>query len=572
MVAFMRFIRNPRTIPKYTLCSLLVSCGGTLFGLDTGTIGPITTMPSFLTTFSPSHTGHLSSTLHGLIVSSILIPAAIASFFTGHLADWLGRVRSVALGGLVFGIGAGMEAASGGWATGSGGDGAGGGGLAMLFVGRIVKGVGEGLYLSTLVVYITEISPPHHRGTLASLPQLLITFGICAGYFLCYGTVRLSSSASWRLPFALQAVLALSFAISCLLLLPESPRWLVLKGKRLGGEEVTRVWEGLGVSGVEREKAVEEGVVEVAAGAGVEGSVAGSTAGSKIKGKQNEIFKIFGKKVWKRTLLGVFLMSMQQLSGIDGVLYYAPLLFSAAGLSSSTSSFLASGISGLLIFLVTIPAFLLCDRWGRRTSTIFGALGITACMFVIGALYASDSVHGDRGAGRWVVVVLIYVFCVVFSVSWAVGIKVYASEIQSPETRAAGSSVAYGANWITNFLIAFTTPIFLAHSSSGVYFLFGTATLLTALVCAFFMPETRGKSLEDIDGAFERSASALSAATGLRVRMGVSGAGRLVRRFGGGGRRAGMGTVGAVGEADGGGRGGREEFDVELLGMGTRVA
>ncbi|XMA11980.1 hypothetical protein WAI453_004771 [Rhynchosporium graminicola] len=449
--------------PKYVQASILISIGGALFGLDTGTIGPITTMDQFEKTI-----GHLSSTVHGLTVSMILIPAAISSFFGGHLANSVGRPRGIAIGSAIFGIGASIEAASVR--------------LGMLLAGRAIKGIGEGLFLSNLVVYITEISPPQSRGTLASIPQFLTTVGVCGGYFICYGTVNIPSSASWRFPFAFQAGLAFAFTISTLFCLPESPRWLTARGRH---EEALVIWDKLGIDSKEREK------IEAAQDDALPSQV-----------KMKDILAVFGKGARRQTGLGVFLMGAQQASGIDGVLYYAPLLFASAGLSSATASFLASGISALLILLVTFPAFLLADRWGRATSTIVGGSIQACCMLVIGSLYASGSVHADKGTARWVVVVLIYVFAMVFSGTWGVCFRVYVSEIQSPETRAGASSLALSANWVVNWIIAFTTPIFLANSSFGVYFLFGGATLLTVIVCIFWMPETRGKSLEDINSEF----------------------------------------------------------------------
>ncbi|KUJ18944.1 general substrate transporter [Mollisia scopiformis] len=451
--------------PKYVQAAILISLGGILFGLDTGTIGPLTTMQQFTQTFGP-----LSSTVHGLVVSTILIPAAISSFFGGHVANSLGRLKTVALGAAIFGLGAGIEAGSVR--------------LGMLIAGRAIKGIGEGLFLSTSVVYITEISPPRSRGTLASIPQFMTTIGVCAGYFTCYGSVSLTSSVSWRLPFALQSLIAYTYTLSTLLFLPESPRWLTANGHHASS---LLIWQQLGIEATEREK--------------LEEASRGELSG---KVRIGDILAVFGKDCWRQTGLGVFLMAMQQASGIDGVLYYAPLLFSRAGLASSTAAFLASGISALLIFLVTIPAFLFADSWGRKTSAVFGGLVQVGCMFVIGSLYAAGVVKGGEGAARWVVIAAIYIFALGFSGTWGVCFRVYVSEIQSSKTRAGASSLALSANWTVNWIIAFTTPIFLARSSFGVYFLFGSTALLTVVVCIFWMPETRGRTLEDIDASFRK--------------------------------------------------------------------
>jgi len=175
------------------------------------------------------------------------------------------------------------------------------------------------------------------------------------------------------------------------------------------------------------------------------------------------------------------------------------------------------------MLVITIPALIFADhkRWGRRVSTITGGVLQFACMFIIGALYASKSVHSDRGAGRWVVIVCIYIFAIGFNATWAVTFRIYVSEIQSPATRAGASSLALSANWVSalepvqrcfaliqkqvvNWVVAFTTPIFLARSPFGIYFLFGGAAFLTVLVSIFFMPETTGKTLEEIQASFQK--------------------------------------------------------------------
>ncbi|KAI9746592.1 MAG: hypothetical protein M1818_000305 [Claussenomyces sp. TS43310] len=476
MAAFLRSIAHP---PKYLTASLVVSLGGLLNGLDTGTIGVVTTMAAFDSKF-----GTLSSSIHGIVVSSVLLTAAVGSLFAGSISDGLGRTRAIAIGALIFGVGAALEA--------------GAANLGMFIGGRCVVGIGEGVFFSTLVVYICEISPPTKRGPLASTVQLLITLGICLGYFICYGTTNINSSLAWRLPLALQAVIALALAVMSYLYLPPSPRWLAYKGRK---EEASVTWDQLGVSGAEREKDLLQNPTLQ------EPSVLQSIANQKtlIGAARRNIINAadkFGKESRMQVFLAIFLMSMQQLSGIDGVLYYAPLLFQQAGISSKQASFLASGVSAILIFVSTIPAFLLADKWGRRSSTLYGGLVISGCMLLIGSLYASDSVHSTYGVGRWIVIITIYVFVIGYCMTWAVGVKIYASEIQPVKSRATATALAQTANCITNFFVAFITPVLLAKSSFGIYFLFGGASILTVGVCVLFMPETRGRSLESIGEAF----------------------------------------------------------------------
>ncbi|RYO77500.1 hypothetical protein DL764_010214 [Monosporascus ibericus] len=473
--------------PGYIISALVCSLGGFIFGIDTGIIGPVTVMDDF-----KHYVGDPSPTVHGVIVSSILIPAAFSSFFAGRVADALGRSRGIAIGSLIFALGAALEA--------------GAVHISMFIVGRVIEGVGEGLYFGTLIAYICEISPPRYRGALTTAPQLLTTIGIVTGFFTCYGTVHIRSSFSWRLPFLLLAAYAFLFAAIVFVWLPPSPRWLSLRGRT---DEAERTWEKLGVATADREKImnqIEGSAIEMDSSTDAGGSSTMATATGKPtqrtlhKSKKDKLLDVFSPDARMRLFLAVFLMGMQQLSGIDGVLYYAPLLFQQAGIETNQSTFLASGVSAIVIFAVTIPATIYADRWGRRISTILGGLGMAVTMFLMGGLYAGGAVN--EGPGQWVIIVCIYLFAVLYCISWAVSIKLYAAEIQPQRTRASATSIAHGSNWITNFLVALFTPSLLAHSSYGAYFLFGACTLFTALVCCVFMPETRGKSLDDIDLAF----------------------------------------------------------------------
>ncbi|KAI9740217.1 MAG: hypothetical protein M1834_004795 [Cirrosporium novae-zelandiae] len=424
-------------------------------------------MSYFETTFEK-----LSSVMRGFTVSLILITGALPALYAGHLADRLGRTYAVAVGALVFAVGSALQGGSSE--------------LPMFLVGRGLAGIGEGLWLSNINVYITEIAPSARRGMLVSMPQFQCTAGICAGYFTCYGSSGINSSMSWRLPFILQSALAVLLTLSCLLL-PKSPRWLMFHGHR---EEAMRELDRLDVSRAEAEKDI------------LRPAEQGRPNSSQPTSKG--FLTIFQRQYRSRTILGLFVLAMVQLCGIDSVLYYAPTLFRQAGLPSETATFLASGVSSILMLAISIPAFLYADRWGRRTLAITGGIVLSSCMLTIGSLYASKSVHAHEGAGKWIVIVLIFAFALAYCATWAVFGKIYASEIQPAHTRAAANSLAQGLNFLTNWIVSFATPIFLAHSSFGAYFLFGFLSLATVMVLAVYMPETRGQSLESIQEAFHR--------------------------------------------------------------------
>ncbi|KAJ6787405.1 hypothetical protein PWT90_04805 [Aphanocladium album] len=327
-----KFFHRP---PRYVIASLICSVGGFLQGIDTGIIGPVTVMDKYV-----EHFGYPSPAIHGLVVSSILLSAAVTSFLAGHVADSLGRSSGIAIGGLIFALGAVLEA--------------GAVHLGMFIAGRLV---------------VIDILAPEARS---------------------------------------------------------------------------------------------------------------------------------------RFFMALFLMGMQQLSGIDGVLYYAPLLFRECGIGADGDTFLVSGVLAIVIVAVTIPGTIWADNWGRRPNTIFGGLAMAGCMFLLGSLYTADVVHA-AGAARWIVVVTIYVFTVIYCVSWGIVLKIYAAEIQPQRTRATATSIAHGANWLTNFLVALITPILLSRTSFGAYFLFAGCLSVTALVCWFAMPETRRRTLAEIQHDFESS-------------------------------------------------------------------
>ncbi|QIW99185.1 hypothetical protein AMS68_004703 [Peltaster fructicola] len=461
--------------PRYISASILCAFGGFLLGIDTSIIGPTTIMKSFVSDF-----GTLSSAVHGLIVSMILLSAAVSSFFAGKLADSLGRVPAIALGAAVLCLGVALEA--------------GAVHIGMFAAGRLIEGFGYGAFFATQTVYICEISPPTVRGPLTSLPQFLICVGLVVGYFTCYGTASLPGSLSWRLPFIVLAVLSALYVVLTLSLLPASPRWLIENGRQ---NEADKIWDMLEIKHedrlvVEQEIRLEQ-VNEI-----VETTAAHSAPSSAT-------FKdMFTPETRERTMLAVFMMGFLQLCGIDAVLYqYAPLLFQQAGLASEEASFLASGVSGIAIVVSSVPALLLADRWGRRTSVLIGGISLSVTMALMAALYAANTVHAGEGTARFIVIACIYVYCITVAATWGVTIKVYAPEIQPQQTRAQATSLAYGVNWLANWFVVFVSPIMLERSSSAAYFLFAACTAIATVVCFVFMVETRGAALDEVEERFK---------------------------------------------------------------------
>ncbi|KAL9640008.1 MAG: hypothetical protein Q9204_000879 [Flavoplaca sp. TL-2023a] len=480
-------------MPLYLIASVVMSFGGSFNGLDTGIIGPVSDMEFFRADIATT-----SAILHGLVVSSVLLPSAIVSVFAGSLADAVGRPRAVTIGFCVSGFGAAIEAGSIH--------------IAMFIVGRIIIGIGIGLYLSTVVVYICELAPPAKRGVLTTMVQLFAAIGILTGYFICYGTVYISSSLSWRLPLAIQSFLAFLFAAVCVPL-PQSPRWLTLCGRH---DESRLLWIRLGVSldgeGAEvSDEVFSDQREDTESKKDDQPSVPPAVVLQTPDHTQLEdsttvlshsIMRAFRKDVRSRTALAVYYLGMQQLCGIDSILYYAPIIFQQAGITSQKSSFIASGVTAIVIVVVTIPATLKADSWSRRMQTILGGCLISGCLFLIGILYASNAVHQTSGSARWVVIVTIYAYVISFCVTWGINYKSYPSEIQPPATRATATSLAQSANWAVNFCVVLVVPIFFASSESGPYFLFGGLTILNTAILFFIMPETRGRTLEDIHADF----------------------------------------------------------------------
>lgn len=230
--------------------------------------------------------GKLSSFVLGISVSMVMLAAVIPSLVTGTLSDKHGRLKIIAPGAVLCGIGAILQGSAFN--------------LGQFIVGRAISGVGQGMFYGSISVYITEISPLHKRGRLAAMPQFMATLGVCIGYFCCYGTTGVENSLAWRLPYTIQVLVAAALALVCLTL-PESPRWLVIKGR---GDEARQALALLDFDMAEAQRDFLSAVQEQ----------------PSLSNRQS--FKLLFRRGYRsRTFLALFLCSAVQLSGIDAITY-----------------------------------------------------------------------------------------------------------------------------------------------------------------------------------------------------------------------------------------------------------
>lgn len=345
------------------------------------------------------------------------------------------------------------------------------------------------------------------------MQQLSITVGIMLAYWFAYGTNFIGGTGegqsdwAWRLPLVLQGIPAVVLAAG-VWFLPYSPRWLVKKG---------RDDEALATLSRLRNRPMDDKLIQI--------EFLDIKAECVFEAREfDERFSHFSEKsrdnVWiremvsyaqifqakdkfKRVALASLVMFFQQWSGIDSIIYYAPVIFSNLGLTSSTSSLLATGITGVLNVLTTIPAIMVLDKIGRKPLLLTGAFGMLSTMLIVGIIASQfqDS-WADHAAAGWAAVVMIWLYIMNFAYSWGPVSWTLIAEVFPLSTRAKGTSIAASANWMNNFIIAFVTPTLLARISWGLYILFAGFLTVGIVFVWFFVPETKGKTLEEMDQVF----------------------------------------------------------------------
>lgn len=427
----------------------MAALAGLMFGLD---IGVISGALGFIGTEF-----HASDTAKEWIVSSMMFGAALGAIAAGVLSFRLGRKVSLILGAILFVAGSLFCAAA--WSVES------------LIVARIVLGLAIGIATFTAPLYISEISPPEKRGSMISTYQLMITIGILAAFI---SDTLLAYIGAWRWMLGIVAVPGAIFLLG-VLRLPNSPRWLLMRGKGREAREVLNQLRG------DKQRADEEYN-------DIEQQLRRPQAGwSLFRGNSN-----FRRSVF----LGVALQIIQQLTGINVVMYYAPRIFEAAGFHGHMQLW-GTAIVGLVNVLATFIAIGVVDRLGRRPVLLTGFVVMFVGMGVLGYMLSLGHL---TFAMQIFAVVMLLLFITGFAMSAGPLIWVLCSEVQPTKGRDFGISVSTLTNWVANFVVGLTFLTMLNSWGSG--FTFGFYALLNALFFVFtifFVPETKGVTLEHIE-------------------------------------------------------------------------
>ncbi|CAD6578301.1 MAG: hypothetical protein TREMPRED_002150 [Tremellales sp. Tagirdzhanova-0007] len=486
--------------PNVYLASSIISFTGFLFGYDAGAIGPITQIPHFYS---------LSSQMRGVIVAALLFTVIPATFVAGPLADHLGRCRVISLGGLIYAAGMGIC---------SGAD-----GVAMFLVGRLLAGAGQGLFFSTAGVWQIESAPKAIRGRIGSMSQLFIPFGLVVGtppslvpvlktgYFVCYGTIHIDSSWSWRTVTVIQTAIALLFTLAMLTaLVPESPRWLLLHTQR--HDEAFRIVHAFALDPMSAQVEYLELNAHITREKHYNATLpkTGKRGWLRYTGLA-AVRECFKQESRGRVILGLIYNLMLALTGIDAVVWYAPLIYISAGLSTNKASFLASGVMAIIMTVITVPAqFYFIDHIKRRTTVAIGSAVMAIALFIIGILYTRED--ANKEGVKWTIV---YVAAVEgFYVGPAM---IYSAEIQTNRTRATSSAMGRALLSLANMILALFTPQWLESSRAGFFMTLAGFNAFSFALALVFTPETLGVSIEGFDEEWNRKSDRLQKALKMSV-------------------------------------------------------
>ncbi|CAI6095971.1 unnamed protein product [Clonostachys chloroleuca] len=467
--------------PYVSGAAFLASLGGFSFGYDQGVISIINVMPQFHEVIPETTTAFGTSFMTGML----LLGAFVGCIFMPTLADKMSRKWALTAVVVVFNIGAILQTAAFSYG--------------MLVTGRAIGGIGVGTLAMGAPLYISEIAPPNLRGTLLVLESISIVSGVVIAYWITFATRHMEGSISFRLPLGLQMVCATCVGVG-IHFFPFSPRWLALVGRNQDSlislsklrrlpetdERVQAEYKSI-VAEVEFQRLMQE-----AKHPGVSG----------LKLEVLLWLDLFDGKNWRRVVVGCGVCFFQQFSGINAFIYYAPTLFQSIG-QDYEMSLILSGIFNILQLVAVAICFVIIDKVGRKPLAIVGGFGSALCYIVIAALAGvySKSWSSNPAAG-WACVAMAFLFIIVYGVSYSPLGWALPPEVFSTSTRAKGVALSVCVNWLANFVIGIATPPMVESIGFGAYVFFAVFCALSGFWAWFLVPETMGKTLEQMDEVF----------------------------------------------------------------------
>ncbi|XP_022151700.1 sugar transport protein 12-like [Momordica charantia] len=472
----------PRELTSYLLITCIVAAmGGLIFGYDIGISGGVTSMAPFLQRFFPSvyekealdtstnQYCKFDSVPLTMFTSSLYLAALLASLLASWVTKTFGRKKSMLLGGFVFLVGAAINAAAQN--------------LAMLIIGRICLGIGVGFSIQSVPLYVSEMAPSKYRGSLNVVFQLSITIGILVANLVNFGTAKIHGGWGWRVSLGGAAVPALFITISALFL-PDTPTSMLERGEIEKARVMLQRICGVSSKDVDAE---------------FQDIVAASIAAKAVTHPWRNLRE---RQNRPQLVMSVLIPFFQQLTGINVVMFYAPVLFKTIGFGDN-ASLLSSVITGGINVLATFVSMYGTDKWGRRILFLLGG----TIMFVFQVLVAvfiawKFGVSGEVAyLPKWyagVVVLFICIYVQAFAWSWGPLGWLVPSEIFPLEIRSAAQSVTASVNMFFTFLIAQIFLTMLCHMKFGLFFFFAFFVAVMTIFIYFFLPETKGIPIEDM--------------------------------------------------------------------------
>ncbi|PLN85997.1 putative sugar transporter [Aspergillus taichungensis] len=456
-----------------------------LFGYDQGVTGGLLDLPSFVKYFpkiNPKEAGiseaeeTARNTYQGIAVAAYNLGCFLGAVFTIFVGNPLGRRKTIFWGSVIMTIGALLQCCAYD--------------LPQWIVGRIVTGWGNGMNTSTVPTWQSETAQAHARGKLVMVEGMLITAGITISYWLNYGMAWIGENeVSWRFPLAFQIVFAL-IIFGTILNLPESPRWLVMQGR---DEEAIEVLEVL------NEKSRDDPFIQN------EYRSVQQTVKEMSKGSYRSLFQMTEYREFHRVALAYVCQMFQQISGINLITYYAPKLFDEINLSENNYPKLIAACNGTEYFLASLIPIFIIEMVGRRKLMLIGAAGMSLSMVALAVSYEQLHQAEKNMKAAPAQIVFLFVFNSFFALGWLGMTWLYPAEIVPLRIRAPTNALSTSANWIFNFLVVMITPIAFKTIGYKTYVIFAVINAVIFPIVYFFYPETRYRSLEEMDDIFKKT-------------------------------------------------------------------